>query len=319
MGEKTSIDHATIRELSVPSVPRTALDLVLVWGVIGAMMLTAHWLDRWYVYGLAVVIIGSRQNALATLAHESWHGLLFRSRRLNHAVGRWLYSYPIGILYDHDRTRHLRHHRTVGHDHDPDWVNYATATRETPARVVLYLGSLLLGRMLVSSLVSFATRGRPRIGVQREPAAENGADVATELACVVICQMVIATAMTAGFGRWWSYPLLWLLPLATFAGFFANFRAFVEHVTSDDRVAPEARLRDIAAGALTRFFISPSHFNFHALHHAHPSIPHYNLPRGRREYVRELGTYPFEVWPGYLSALTRHLRALQARPVSSRG
>ncbi|HEX5109765.1 MAG TPA: fatty acid desaturase [Vicinamibacterales bacterium] len=319
MRETISIDHGTLRELSVPSIRRTALDLVLVWGLIGAMMLAAHWLDRWYVYALAAVIVGSRQNALATLAHEAWHGLLFRSQPLNHAMGRWLYAYPIGILYYHDRTRHLRHHRTVGHDHDPDWINYATATRETPARVVLYLASLLLGRMLVGSVVSFATRGRPRIGVQREASVENGPGVASELACVVICQAVMATAMTAGFGRWWSYPLLWLLPLATFAGFFANFRAFVEHVTPDDRAAPAARLRDIAAGSITRFFISPSHFNFHALHHAHPSIPHYNLPRGRREYVRELGVYPFEVWPGYLTALRRHLRSLQARAASSKG
>ena len=45
-----------------------ALDLVLVWGLIGAMMLAAHWLDRWYVYALAAVIVGSRQNALATVS-----------------------------------------------------------------------------------------------------------------------------------------------------------------------------------------------------------------------------------------------------------
>jgi fatty acid desaturase len=62
-----------------------------------------------------------------------------------------------------------------------------------------------------------------------------------------------------------------------------------------------------------RFFISPSHFNFHALHHAHPSIPHYNLPRGRREYLRQLGSYPFDVWPGYVRGFVDHLRALDAR------
>jgi len=319
MGETTTIDHATIRELSVPSGLRTTLDLVLVWGVIAGAMAAAHWFDRWYGYALAVVIVGSRQNALATLAHEAWHGLLFRSRRLNHLVGRWLYSYPIGILYYHDRTRHLRHHRTVGHDHDPDWINYTSETRETPARVAIYLGSLLLGRMLVASVVSFATLGQPRIGVQREPTSETHPSVAVEFGCAVICQAAIAIAMSAGFGRWWSYPLLWLLPLATFAGFFANFRAFVEHVTADDSVAPDARLRDIAAGSVTRFFISPSHFNFHALHHAHPSIPHYNLPRGRREYIEQLGAYPFEVWPGYLRGFTSHLRALQARAASFHG
>jgi len=93
----------------------------------------------------------------------------------------------------------------------------------------------------------------------------------------------------------------------------------VEHVVADDSVAPDARLRDIAAGSGTRFFISPSHFNFHALHHAHPSIPHYNLPRGRREYIRQLGAYPFEVWPGYLRGFVNHLRALQTRTATFEG
>ena len=313
MGGTPTIDRATIRALSVPSSRRALLDLALVWSVIACAMVAAHAIDRWYAYALAVIVIGSRQNALSTLAHEAWHGLLFPSRRLNHRVGRWCDAYPLGILYYHDRARHLRHHRDVGHDHDPDWINYKTQSRETPGRVALYLGSLLLGRLLVATLVSFVTRGRPRIGVKAEPGAEGHPGVRTELACVLLCQAVIAATMTAGFRQWWSYPLLWLLPLATFAGFFANFRAFVEHVATDDRAAPDARLRDIAANPVTGFFISPSHFNFHALHHAHPSIPHYNLPRGRREYVRQLGRYPFDVWPGYIRGFVGHLRALEAR------
>jgi fatty acid desaturase len=312
MGGTTRINAATVRALSVPSSSRALADMALVWGVIIASMAMARAIDRWYAYALAVIVIGSRQNALATLAHEGWHSLLFRSRRLNHEAARWLYSYPLGILYYHDRARHLRHHREVGHDYDPDWVNYKTESRETPGRVAVYLGSLLLGRLLIASVVSFVARGRPRIGISVESAGREPG-VKAEFAGVVVCQAVLATAMTAAFGRWWIYPLLWLLPLATFAGFFANFRALIEHVTVVDRVEPDERLRDIDAGGVTRFFISPSHFNFHALHHAHPSIPHYNLPRGRREYVRQLGRYPFDVWPGYARGFADHLRALQRR------
>src|SRR5215212_7580130 len=102
MGPSTTIDHAMIRALSVPSRLRALLDLALVWGVIAGVMVAANVIDRWYAYVLAVVIIGSRQNALATLAHEGWHSLLFPSRRLNHQIARWFYSYPLGILYYHD-------------------------------------------------------------------------------------------------------------------------------------------------------------------------------------------------------------------------
>jgi fatty acid desaturase len=231
---------------------------------------------------------------------------------MNHFAGAWLYAYPIGILYDHDRGRHLRHHREVGHDFDPDWINYTSAHRDTPVRVLGYLSSLLFGRLLFASLLSFISRGQPRIGV--EPTAYEGKEphsgVLRELADALLCQAVLFTVMLLVSHRWWSYPLLWLLPLATFAGFFANFRAFMEHVAVRD-VPPEDRLRDIHAGPMERFFVAPSHFNYHALHHAHPSIPHYNLRRGKNEYMKQLGHYPFIVRRGYMSAFLDHMKELR--------
>ena len=297
------IDRQVIQNLSIPSSLRAVCDVLLTWGLIVGAIAGACLVDRWYGYALAAVVIGGRQNALATIAHEGWHGLLVASRGVNHFMGAWLYAYPIGILYNNDRDRHLRHHREVGHEYDPDWINYSTRHRDSPTRVMAYLASLLCGRLLFGTAWSFLTRGRPRIA-----GASTG--VLGEFARALVCQCILFVAMTFTTGRWWTYPLLWMLPLATFAGFFANFRAFVEHVTQRDEVAPEDRLRDIRIGIAERFFIAPSHFNYHALHHAHPSIPHYNLPRGKKAYVAQMGAYPFVVWPGYTRALLAHLRKL---------
>jgi fatty acid desaturase len=309
-----AINLESVRALSVPSVPKALQDTLLVWGVIAIAMAGAHFVDRASAYILAIVVIGGRQNALATLAHEGWHGLIFSSKRLNHLVGGWLYSYPLGILYYHDRDRHLRHHREVGHDYDPDWINYTGRQRETPGRVLWYLASLLCGRLLLSTILSFATKGKPRIGLNSAANSnkESRPSVPAELFRVVLCQVVLFGAMTLATQRWWSYLLLWMLPLATFAGFFANFRALIEHVTHREDAAPEERLRDIGAGPIERFFIAPSHFNYHALHHAHPSIPHYNLTRGKQAYLEQLGSYPFTVWHGYARGLVSHLKKLRS-------
>ncbi len=310
-----AINRQTLQTLSGLSNVRALCDFLLVWGVIAAAFAGATLLNRGYAYVLAILVIGSRQNALATLAHEGWHGLLFSSRRLNHRVGAWLYSYPVGILYYHDRDRHLRHHREVGYDYDPDWINYTSRGRETRGRVLWYLASLLLGRLFFSTLLSFVSRGQPRIGVEsvNHSRKEDRPGVFGELFGVLACQAVLFVSMALISRHWWSYPLLWMLPLATFAGFFANFRALIEHVTNRDDVSPEDRLRDVNAGTLERFFISPSHFHYHALHHAHPSIPHYNLTRGKKEYVEQFGSYPFPVWKGYTVALLTHLRGLRSR------
>ena len=305
-----AIDRQSLQNLSVPSNLKALGDLLLVWGVIVGTITAAHVIERPIVYLVAIVVIGGRQNALATLAHEGWHGLIFSSRRLNHTVGAWLYSYPIGILYFHDRDRHLRHHREVGHHDDPDWINYTSRGRESGGRVLAYLTSLLFGRLLFSTLLSIVTKGRPRIAVEPR---EKRPTVLGELVPVLACQAGLFGLMTLASHHWWSYFLLWMLPLATFAGFFANFRALIEHVTTRDDVAPDDRLRDIEAGPIERFFVSPSHFNYHALHHAHPSIPHYNLIRGKEAYLEQFGLYPFTVRPGYTRALFDHLRQLRSQ------
>ena len=301
-----SINKESIQALSIPSKARGWLDFLLTWGVIIGVVAAAHAVNRAYAYALAILIIGGRQNALATLAHEGWHGLLSNSRRMNHSIAAWFYAYPLGILYQHDRERHLRHHREVGLDHDPDWINYTSRDRETPGRVVRYLVSLLFGRLLFSTILSFAKRGHPRIGME-------SASVFGQLFRVLVCQAALFGAMTLATHQWWTYPLLWMLPLATFAGFFANFRALIEHVAVQDNVVPESRLRDIHAGLLERFFVAPSHFNYHALHHAHPSMPHYNLPRAKEIYLQSFSGYPFPVYPGYTRALFAHFSDLRTR------
>jgi fatty acid desaturase len=313
-----TLDQKSVRALSALSNLYGVADVVFAWGLIVAAAVTANAVNRWYTYLLAMVVIGSRQNALGTLAHEAWHCLTFSSRKVNHWVGAWLYSYPIGIPYYHDRQRHLRHHREVGYDYDPDWVNYSNENRESPWRVLRYLASLLLGALLFSTLVNLVTRGQPRISLTSDKNPSETPGMLGELGRSVLCQAILFSAASFAF-HWWTYFLLWLLPLATFAGFFANFRSFVEHVATSDDVTPEERLRDIDGSAVARFFFAPSHFNYHALHHAHPSIPHYNLPEGKRLYIEQMGSYPFTVWPGYVTALLSHLRDIRERSSTSSG
>ena len=69
-----------LRRLSRVSNARSALDLVATWGVIVAALFLAQRVGRWWAYVPAAVIVGSRQSALANLAHDAWHGLCFVPR-----------------------------------------------------------------------------------------------------------------------------------------------------------------------------------------------------------------------------------------------
>jgi fatty acid desaturase/SAM-dependent methyltransferase len=316
-GRVALLEADELKRLARVSDVRGLLDQAVVWGAILASVWLAARLDHWLATLLAVIVIGSRQNALATLAHEAWHRLALSDGRWNHRVGAWLDSYPIGIAYHHDRRRHMRHHREVGLAHDPDWVNYTIEGRETPPRLARYLLSLLCGLLFVSTAWSVLVERRPRIAVSDDDAPrETGSmpSLREELLGIVVCQAVLLVLFTA-IGGFWAYPLYWCLPLATFAGFFANLRAFLEHAAARDDVAPEVRLRDFEVGRVEAFLLSPCHFNYHALHHAYLAIPHRNLPLAKRLLLERHAAYPLPVQRGYVRSLLQHVASMQQAPV----
>jgi fatty acid desaturase len=310
MSSATAFPIDELRRFSRVSNLRSALDIAATWGVIVAALLLAERVDRWWAYAAAALVVGSRQSALANLAHDAWHGLCFVPRSVNNWAGAWLYAYPVGIPFHHDRTRHLRHHKRVGFRDDPDWVNYSNANRDSRARLIRFLAGRLLGALLVSTVWSVLVRGGARIR-----AGGEAADTAArgDWLRVTVCHALLFGAATLWLGVW-AYPLLWLLPLATVASFCNYVRAFVEHNTEADEDVPvERRLRDYSPGRLEAAWFSPCHFEFHALHHAYPSIPHYRLPAARAS-ASAAGRYPFTVAPGYLRSLREHLGRLPRRP-----
>lgn len=298
-----------LRRLSRVSNARSARDILTTWGVIVAALAAADAVGTWWAYAGAALIVSSRQVALANLAHEAWHGLCFVPRSLNNAAGAWLYAYPVGIPFNYDRRRHLAHHQRVGLRDDPDWVNYSNDGRDTPGRLIAFLAGRLLGTLLVSTIWSIVVRRQPRVVFAN---GERDAPPRGEWLRLAACQAMLAAAGTLWLGIW-AYPLLWLLPLSTVTAFCTVVRAFVEHHTEDDAAPAGQRLRDYAPGPLEAAWFSPCHFNYHALHHACPSIPHYRLPEAKAS-AASAGEYPFAVAPGYLRSLVDLLRRLPSQP-----
>jgi len=298
--------HAT------PSDLRGALDGAARWAAILALVAGAHALHAAWAYLVAAVLIGGLQHALVNLAHDAWHRLCFRSPRWNDRVGAWLYAYPIGVPFHHDRERHLRHHRLVGREEDPDWVNYTNRGRVPAARLQAFLLGRLLGSQLLTTARSVLLERRPPIAVEARSARASAApDVRAELVRIALVQGVLLLGF-AVLGRWWEYFVLWLGPLATFASFFIALRAFVEHSAERDEVAPEERLHDFSPGRVERFFLSPCDFHHHALHHAYPTVPHFRLASLRRALEGAGHSWPGAPAAGYLALLRSHLARIEA-------
>src|SRR5262245_5065919 len=80
----------------------------------------AAWLDRWWVWPIAFVLVSRGFVLLSILAHEAAHRLLFADRRLNDLVGAWLLAYPALLPITVYRRAHMAHHREEFGPDEPD-------------------------------------------------------------------------------------------------------------------------------------------------------------------------------------------------------
>jgi fatty acid desaturase len=292
---------------------RAALDVAFNWGGLLLVIAAAHALDHWASYAVAVVLIGSFQNRLIVFSHECWHRKAFRPQWLNQLVGACFYSYPVATPYFSDQARHMRHHRLLGKPEDPDWIDYERDEFHSVRGVLGFLIGQLFGAKVVLRFLDLLKAGR---GEQHDARATNRRvkPEPSDLVGIAVFQALIFGAFVAA-GRWWEYFVLWVLPLATVASFLVTCRALLEHVHPDRDVAPQERYFDFSPGPLQRWFLSPSLFHLHALHHTYPGVPYFRLPDLARTIEVNGYERPGRLKPDYLTTLVQYLRELERKPL----
>ena len=94
--------------------------MVLCWAQAVAVVAAAVWLDHPVAWVAAFLLMGRQFALLGILGHEAAHRLLFRNRRLNDGVGRWLLAYPSFTAFELYRRSHFAHHRDEMGPDEPD-------------------------------------------------------------------------------------------------------------------------------------------------------------------------------------------------------
>src|SRR5262245_10689028 len=99
---------------------RNACAVVSVYAQTLGLMWFAVWADNVVVWIVVFLLMGRAHAQFAALMHEAAHRLLFRNRKLNDWVGRWLLGYPSFTPTDLYRRSHMAHHREEFGPHEPD-------------------------------------------------------------------------------------------------------------------------------------------------------------------------------------------------------
>ena len=240
-----------------------------------------------------------------SIQHEIVHGHPTRSGWLNEA----LVSLPLGLLFPYRRYRtlHLRHHNdenlTDPFDDPESWYFEPEdfARQPAPVRWLWRANATLLGRLLLGPVLSVV--GLVRMDLRAIFVGDRGIlwDWVLHLAGVAA---VLVILRLAGFS------------LLAYLGFVAlpsmsvlMIRSFAEHRASEAKEHRTAIIPD--RGLFALLFLNN---NLHAVHHAHPTVAWYRLPRlfneQRAHFETANGGYGYR---SYLALIARHL----LRPVNS--
>lgn len=279
---------------------RNALAVVSVWAQAAIVLALIAWIGPWmWLPGL--LLLGRTHAQLAALMHEAAHRLLFRNRRANDWVGRWLLGYPGFASTDAYRRVHMAHHRQEFGPDEPD--------------LPLYVGYPISKASLRRKLLRDATgrTGWKLMKAQLQGFRSPDRRVRRTVWSILAVQLVLLGLMTAA-----GYPVLYLLWVGSYFTVWRvinRLRSIAEHggmqASSDRRETTHS----VVQHWLARFFLVPYHIGWHLAHHVDSGVPWRNLPR-YHELLRESGyVSPGLEYPNY-PALWRKLasRPLAALP-----
>jgi fatty acid desaturase len=264
---------------------RNVLNVASVWAQSFGVLAVATWLDRWWGWVIAFLLMGRAFALYAILGHEAAHRLLFSNRRANDLVGRWGLSYPAFVPFDLYRRSHFAHHRDEMGPNEPDMAFY----RGYPiarASMRRKLTRDALGNSGWKNLKGLLGAFRSQVG---RPVALR----------ILAAQVVVAVLVTIETGRWWAYPVLWLAPWMTVWRVINRLRSIAEHGgmgRSHDRRETTHVVRQTWPA---RFWIVPFNTGWHLAHHVDMGVPFHNLPRLHDELVASGWVTPELTYPSY--------------------
>ncbi|MEL7938743.1 guanitoxin biosynthesis L-arginine gamma (S) hydroxylase [Pseudomonas delhiensis] len=225
-----------------------------------------------YFYLLTVLLVGSRQRAIASLLHEAAHMTLMSNKVLCRVIGEYLLAYPIFQNYEAYRHSHVKmHHHHLGDQlTDPDHRYYIESGLYAASdRLDFLLRHLLKSITLANTSHYFIYLVKNRAG-----------DIITK-PWQGFKLLLVHLAILAVF--WFSvgplgYLLFWLVPYFTSFQVIGWFSEISEHFGMFGVYQDEVKLtRNRFPSLIERLFIGMHGDNYHLTHHLYAGIPYWNL------------------------------------------
>lgn len=253
--------------------------LFLDWLVIVMIVVATENFFNPITYVIAVILIATRQHALAVMSHEGAHYRLVHDHNWNTWIANLFCVYPMFVQIEIYRYNHLLHHKYTNEDQDPD-VRYQKDLPDyqfpMPRKKLI---KIFLFELLGGGVIANFQRMR-RYNSDPELKTAMAAELAKTKWVRIIYYLALATVLTL-VGGWKIYLLYWLIPILWILPMILRLRNICEHfgLSHDSDLQGT---RDVACSWIEGWLISPHYIRLHLVHHFYPSVPFYNLSKLRR-------------------------------------
>ena len=268
-----NLDPKTFKPLFQTKPMKHAAAMALNWAIILAAMYLCNRYFHPIVYFVTVIVIGARMHALAILMHDATHYRFLKNRKWNDLITNVTTMYPLFTSLEQYRQNHLRHHKHLNTEHDPDWVSKlgveAFQFPKTKREFLLIVLSYLTLYRGVRDAIWFLKR----FSAPQKKQSAKGGDKLARLTFTIL----LFSALTV-LGLWKYFALYWVIPYLSTFFMFQYVRSVAEHFGELEHDHALTSSRTVKATAVERFFFAPHNVGYHLEHHLYPGVPFYNLP-----------------------------------------
>ena len=248
---------------------RTVLNLFWEWVVIVVLILFSEYINILPIYFLSVILIAARMHAIASLAHEAVHYLISKNKALNNFIARFFITLPLFSSLEGYRDSHLKHHRYLNTDKDPDATRQASYKE---FKFPLKKGQLLMVLLRDLLGINFIYyKARAIFSKLYWGKVFKLFDVVALAFYLVLFFCIFRLDLELVFFKYW------IVPYITWLQVILRVRAIAEHHSIPRR--SQSLTRTTLTTVFDKVLFGPKNSNYHAEHHLFPSVPFYHLPR----------------------------------------
>ncbi|MET3438078.1 fatty acid desaturase family protein [Sphingomonas sp. 1185] len=236
----------------------------------------------WLLYPVALLVIGSRQRAFATMMHEATHKTLARNAWLNGLLGTVFGGYLVWSTFSAYHSSHVRgHHGTFGDPAlDADYAYMIERGLYEQATPREHFVALVLKPLLLTNVYSYLKYiWQFRINPTDHAAARE--------ARYLVLYWLVIVSIASLTGHMLDLIVFWIIPFLTTFQVIGWFIELSEHgpLMENRRVIERTRNRN--SHWIEAAFTAMHNEHLHLVHHLCPGIPFWNLPALHRLLLKD--------------------------------